>query len=190
MTLSREADQLLPPRMTPFTGLFQRPQCDPEPMTFPVHSQSPSDTPLIKRSLLSPSAPPYRAPERRCLHCVEFLPHKGHQAASGSTSLLCQLWASVQSMAVVRKVMANPKIQGIAGPAEPRMCRKEQLKRVVSAQMCLGKMGGNERFPDSVTVGKAAVGTWRSHRVMKERPRRGKADGISPSLLSEEAGEG
>lgn len=49
MTPSREADRLLPPRMTPFTGLFQRPQCDPEPLTFPVHSQSPPDTPLIKK---------------------------------------------------------------------------------------------------------------------------------------------
>lgn len=54
--------------------------------------------------------------------------------------------------------------------------------------MCLAKMGGNERFPDAATVGKAAVGTWWSHSVAEEKPTRGKADGISPSLLSGEAG--
>lgn len=67
------------------------------------------------------------------------------------------------------------------------MCCKGQLRIVASAQTCLAKMGGNEKFPDAVTVEKAAVGTWWSHRVTKEKPRRGKADGISPSLLSEGA---
>lgn len=46
-------------------------------------------------------------------------------------------------------------------------------------------MGGNEKFP--VTVGKAAVITWWFHRAIKEKPRRGKANGISPFLLSEKA---
>lgn len=39
----------------------------------------------------------------------------------------------------VWKVMANPKTQGTAGPAEPQMCCKEQLRSVAPAQMCLAK---------------------------------------------------
>lgn len=77
MTLSREADQLLPPIMTPFTGLFQQMQCDPEPTAFPVHSQTLQPPPFITESLLSSSAQPLPAPEKRRSHWMGFLPHNG-----------------------------------------------------------------------------------------------------------------
>lgn len=80
--------------------------------------------------------------------------------------------------------MANPKTKGIAGPDEPQMCCKEQLRRVAPAQMFLAKMGRNGRFPGAVTGGKDAVGTTVVvSQCNKGKSRRGKADGISPCLL-------
>lgn len=142
MTLSREADQLLPPRMTPFTGLFQRPQCDPEPTTFPVHSQSPSDTPSLKGPSCLPRPHLAEHPRADAGALGNF---SRTEAAPGSTSLLCQLWGSARNMAEVWKVMENPKNQGSAGPTgadplNPKCAARNSSEKWCSSNV-LGKNG-------------------------------------------------
>lgn len=143
MTLSREADQLLPPIMTPFTGLFQQMQCDPEPTAFPVHSQTLQPSPFVTESLLSFSAPPLPAPEKRRSHRMGFLPHNGW-GQGRYREYIPFLQAARQGfgkrMSASWSVMARPKIQGNCWPdwslcTEPQMFCKEKLRKVMPVQI-------------------------------------------------------
>lgn len=115
MSLSQEADQLLPPIMTPFTELFQQMQRDPMPLTFPVHSQTSLDVPP---SLNSHSCPLLlyldRALWKRLLHRMEFLPHNALRpdgVIEHTPALPVVRHGFAKKFAAIWSAMAKPKMQ-------------------------------------------------------------------------------